>query len=145
LSPPSAREAALLALHQRLHAVPGAPVLRNEVLPAKLPAGGLVIVRDGDPGDPEVTLNPVTYLWQHRAELEVVVGGPTPAERDTALDTLLVAIGVALASDPTLGSAVEWSEAGAPRTEDLAIEGAAALKGAVVPVTLVYTSTQPLG
>jgi hypothetical protein len=35
--------------------------------------------------------------------------------------------------------------AGAPRTEDLALEGAAALKGAVVPVTLVYTSATALG
>jgi hypothetical protein len=141
----SAREAALLALHQRLQAAPDATVLRNEVLPEKIAAGGLVILRDGDSGEPEVTLNPVTYLWQHRAELEVVIGGPTPADRDTALDTLLVAIGETLASDPSLGGAVEWSEAGAPRTEDLAIEGAAALKGAVVPVTLIYTSAHPLG
>jgi hypothetical protein len=141
----SARETALLALHHRLQAVSGPMVLRNEVLPAKLPAGGLVILRDGDPGEAEATLNPVSYLWQHRAELEVVVEGATGEARDAALDALLVAIGAALASDPSLGGAVDWSEAGAPRTEDLAIEGAAALKGAVVPVTLVYTSADPLG
>jgi hypothetical protein len=46
---------------QRLQLVPSATVLRNEVLPAKIPAGGLVIVRDGDLGEPEVTLNPVSY------------------------------------------------------------------------------------
>jgi hypothetical protein len=141
----SAREAALLALYQRLQLVPGATVLRNEVLPAKMPAGGLVVLRDGDPGEPEVTLNPLIYLWQYRAELEVVVEAAISADRDTALDALLVAIGAALASDPTLGGVVDWSEPGAPRTEDLAIEGAAALKGAVVPVTLVYTSADPLG
>jgi hypothetical protein len=33
----------------------------------------------------------------------------------------------------------------APRPDDLATEGAAALKGAVVPVILVYTSADPLG
>jgi hypothetical protein len=142
---PSAREAALLALHERLHAVPGATVLRNEVLPAKIAAGGLVILRDGEPGEPEVTLNPVSYLWQHRAEIEVVIEGGTPAERDATLDGLLVAIGATLSADPTLGGAVEWSEPSAPRTEDIAMEGAAAIKGAVVPVTLIYTSTQPLG
>jgi hypothetical protein len=145
VSLPSAREAALLALYQRLELVPGAAVLRNEVLPAKIPVGGSMIVRDGVPGEPEVTLNPVSYLWQHRAELEVLVEAGTPAERDAALDALLVVIGEALADDPTLGGAVEWSEAGAPRTEDLAIEGAAALKGAVVPVTLIYTSASSLG
>jgi hypothetical protein len=120
-------------------------VLRNEVLPARIPPDGLVVVRDGDPGEPEVTLNPVTYLWQHRAEIEVVVEAATAAARDAALDALLVTIGATLSADPTLGGAVEWSEAGAPRTEDLAIEGAAALKGAVVPVTLVYTSATALG
>jgi hypothetical protein len=145
VSPPSAREAALLALHQRLQLVSGATVLRNEVLPTKIPAGGLVILRDGDPGDPEVTLNPVSYLWQHRAELEMVVEEATGEARDAALDALLVAIGETLSSDPTLGGAAEWSEAGAPRTEDLAIEGAAALKGAVVPMTLIYTSANALG
>jgi hypothetical protein len=141
----SVREATLGALLARLRTVDGPEAARNEVLPAKIPPDGLLILRDGDPGEPEVTLNPVTYLWQHRAELEVVVEAATPAERDTALDALLVAIGEALASDPTLGGAVEWSEAGAPRTEDLAIEGAAALRGAVVPVTLVYTSATALG
>jgi hypothetical protein len=67
---------------------------------------------------------------------------PTPR---AALDGLLVAIGAAIAADATVGGLVEWSEAGAPRTQDLAIEGAPALKGAVVPVTLVYTSGDPLG
>lgn len=141
----SARETALVALQQRLQTVPGPSVLRNDVLPAKVPAGGLVVLRDGDPGEPEVTLNPVSYLWQHRAELEVVVEAATGEARDAVLDDLLVAICTALTSDPTLGGAVDWSEPGAPRTEDLAIEGAAALKGAVVPVSLVYVSVDPLG
>jgi hypothetical protein len=77
-----------------------------------------------------------------RTQVVLLLRRPTPR---AALDALLVTIGATLSADPTLGGAVEWSEAGAPRTEDLAIEGAAALKGAVVPVTLVYTSTQPLG
>jgi hypothetical protein len=141
----SARETALLALHQRLQTISGPTVLRNEVLPAKVPSGGLVILRDGDPGEPEVTLNPVSYLWQHRAELEVVVEAATGEARDATLDDLLVAIGAALTSDPTLSGAVDWSKAGAPRTEDLAIEGAVVLKGAVVPVSLVYVSVDPLG
>jgi hypothetical protein len=75
-------------------------VLRNEVLPARIPPDGLVVVRDGDPGEPEVTLNPVTYLWQHRAEIEVVVEAATAAARDAALDALLVTIGATLSADP---------------------------------------------
>jgi hypothetical protein len=141
----STRELALQALLARLQTVDGPQVARNELLPAKLPAGGLVILRDGDSGEPEVTLNPVTYLWQHRAEIEVVVEGATSEARDAALDALLVATGAALSSDPTLGGAVDWSEAGAPQTQDLAVDGAAALKGAVVPVTLIYLTADPLG
>ena len=141
----SSREAALQALLARLQTTAGPQVARNEVLPSRLPPGGLVVLRDGDPGEPEVTLNPVSYLWQHRAEVEVVVEGATSEQRDAALDALLVAIGEVLGADPTLGGAVDWSEAGAPQTRDLAIEGAAALKGAVVPVTLVYLTADPLG
>jgi hypothetical protein len=140
----STREAALQALLARLQTVGGPEVARNELLPAKLPAGGLVILRDGDSGEPEVTLNPVTYLWQHRSEVEVVVEGATSEQRDAALDALLVAIGQALAADPTLGGAADWSEASAPQTQDLAVEGAAALKGAVVAVTLIYLTADPL-
>jgi hypothetical protein len=140
----STREAALQALLARLQTVDGPQVARNEVLPAKLPAGGLVILRDGDPGEPEVMLNAVSYLWQHRAEVEMVVEGATSEQRDATLDALLVAIGQALAPDSTLGGAVDLCEASVPQTQDLAVEGAAALKGAVVAVTLIYLTADPL-
>jgi hypothetical protein len=52
MRPPSIRELALQALLARLQTVGSPEVARNEVLPAKLPAGGLVILRDGDPGEP---------------------------------------------------------------------------------------------
>jgi len=69
---PSTRETILAALHARLSTLP-ATVLRSEVLPERVPTGGLVILRDGDPGKPEVTLLPLRYHYEHRAELEVVV------------------------------------------------------------------------
>ena len=37
----------------------------------KVPATGLVILRDGDPGEPDVTLNPRTEFYAHRIEIEV--------------------------------------------------------------------------
>jgi hypothetical protein len=33
---------------------PGAKVLRNAILPEKVPAAGVLILGDGDPGPPEV-------------------------------------------------------------------------------------------
>lgn len=66
------RETILVALHTRLQPL-AALVLRDEVLPERIPSAGLIILRDGQPGDPEVTLSPLRYYYQHRAELEVVV------------------------------------------------------------------------
>ena len=71
---PSTREATLAALHARLLALP-ATALRGEVLPERVPAEGLLILRDGEPGEPEVTLSPLRYHYQHRAEIEAVVSG----------------------------------------------------------------------
>ena len=71
---PSTRETILAALHARLSVLP-ATALRGEVLPERVPATGLLILRDGEPGEPEVTLSPLRYHYQHRAEIEAVVQG----------------------------------------------------------------------
>ena len=138
---PSTREtvlAALLASLQPLAAV----VLRDDVLPERIPATGLIILRDGQPGEPEVTLSPLRYHYQHRAELEVVVQAPNG--RASAFDTLIASIGAALEADRTLGGLCDWIEPEAPASVDLPIEGAAALKAAVITVVLHYTTTGPL-
>jgi hypothetical protein len=137
---PSTREATLVALLARLSALP-ATALRGEVLPERVPADGLLILRDGEPGEPEVTLSPLAYHYQHGAEIEAVVQG---GDRDAAFDTLCASIGAALASDRTLGGLCDWVEAEAPRPVDLPVEGAASLKGAVVPVILHYSTADPL-
>lgn len=136
-----ARAAALAALRSTLAAIAGTTVVRGGARPVSVPAGGLVILREGDPGEPEVTLGPVSYLWHHRAQLEVLVAEDDPQ----TLDALLRAIGDAIAADPTLGGAADWAEPSAPETEDLAVEGSAEIRAALVTVTLVYPSTTPLG
>jgi hypothetical protein len=74
---PNTRETILTALADLLRLIPFVPVLRGEVLPERVPAAGLIILRDGDPGDPAVTLSPLLYHYDHRAELEVIVQGQT--------------------------------------------------------------------
>lgn len=69
---PSTRETILQALHALLQAQP-APVLRGQALPERVPAAGLLILRDGEPGEPAVTLSPPHYHSQHRAGVEAVV------------------------------------------------------------------------
>ncbi len=126
------RETILAALHARLLALP-ATALRGEILPERVPAAGLLILRDGEPGELEITLSPLRYHYQHRAEIEATVQG---GERDAAFDTLRVSIGAALAADRTLGGLCDWVEAEAPHPVDLPIEGAASLKAAVIPTVL---------
>lgn len=142
---PTTRETILQALLAALKTVPGATVLREEVLPERIPASGFLILRDGDPGTPEVTLSPLQYHFEHRAEIEVIVQGKTPAARANTFDTLLQAIGTALASNRTLGGLCDWVEAQAPQPVDMPVEGAAALKAAIIPVILAYTTADPLG
>ena len=137
----SARETILTALHARISALP-ATALRGDVLPERVPAEGLMILRDGEPGDPEVTLSPLRYHYPHRAEIEAVVQGP---DRDADFDTLTASIGAVVAFDRTLDGLCDWIEAEAPQPVDLPVEGAASLKAAVIRVSLFYTTSDPLG
>lgn len=138
---PTTRETILAALHTRLQTL-AATVLRGDVLPERIPATGLIILRDGKPGEPEVTLSPLTYFYEHRAELEVVI--QAGSGRDALFDALTADIGAVLATDRALGGLCDWVEAEAPEPVDLPIEGAAALKAAVIIVVLHYATTDPL-
>jgi hypothetical protein len=137
---PSAQESILCALHTLLQTQP-APVLRGEILPERVPAAGLLILRDGDPGEPAVTLSPLRYHYQHRAEIEAVVQG---IARDASFAALATGVGAVLSADRTLGGLCDWVEAEAPRPVDLAVEGAASLKAAVIPIVLHYSAADPL-
>lgn len=135
------RETVLKALFAGLQSLE-ATVLRGGVLPERVPSGGLLILRDGDPGTPEVTLSPLTYHYEHRAEIEVVVqdGG----DRNGAFDALIEALGLALNSDRTLGGLCHWVEAEAPEPLDLPVDGGVAFKAAAITVVLNYTASDPL-
>ena len=139
---PTTRETILAELHARLQSL-AATVLRDEVLPERIPPAGLIILRDGQPGEPEVTLSPLRYHYLHRAELEVIV--QTPGNRATAFDLLIASIGTVLATDRTLGGLCDWIEAEAPASVDLPVDGAVSLKAAVITVVLHYTTADPLG
>lgn len=139
------REIILQALLARLQTISGPKVQRNDVVPEKVPVGGLIILRDGDPGEPEVTLSPLSYYWQHRALLEVIVTGHDPTTRDAALDDLFAAIASVLASDLTLGGLCDRVTPLAPDSSALAIEGAAGFKAATVAIELIYTTADQLG
>lgn len=139
------RETALAALLAALGTLTGSEVKRNAPEADDVPEGGSVILRDGDPGAPEVYLSPPAYGWTHRAEVVVQVQAHTSAARDLRLDALLEEIAAAIDADPTLGGAVEQASVEAPEILTEAVENGAAIKAALLPVTLEYLSNSPLG
>ena len=138
------REEVLSALFTLLQGIGGGTIVqRNEALPERIPAAGLLMLRDGTPGEAEVTLSPLRYHWQHRAEVEVFVRGSSGLE--LAFDALAERIGHAIAADRTLGGLCDWIETDAPEPADLAGEGAPTIRAAVLILPLHYTSNDPLG
>jgi hypothetical protein len=143
--PASKTERVLEAMKALLETVPGAVVERNSVLPEKVPAGGLIILRDGDPGEPEQALGGFgrTY-YQHAVEIEVYVEEGDRAIRDTAFDGLLQQIGTTLDADPTLGGLAFGLTYGRPEASIEAVLGAPAIKSGTLIVTVDYETASPL-
>jgi hypothetical protein len=105
--PASKAEQVLDALKALLETLPDAVVERNSVLPEKIPDGGLIILRDGDPGEPEQALGGFgNAYYQHAVEIEVYVEQGDAAARDAAFDAILQQIGVALEVTRRLADAV---------------------------------------
>jgi hypothetical protein len=125
-------------------ALPNTEVKRNLVKPERIPPGGLVIIRDGDPGEPEVELSPLAYIYSHRIPLEVAVYDAPVGTREQALDGLLTAIGTAISADRTLGGLCDFVETEAPSTDDLETTGALAGRWADTAIVATYATADPL-
>jgi hypothetical protein len=143
--PASKAEQVLDALKALLATVPSTSVERNSVLPEKILDGGLIILRDGDPGEPEQALGGFgNAYYQHAVEIEVYVEEGDDAVRDAAFDGLLQKIGDALEFDRTLGGLAFGLTYGRPEPATEAVAGAPAIKAATLTVTVDYESDAPL-
>lgn len=89
---PTPRETMLTAPLVRLSALP-AVTLRGEVLPERIPAEGLLILRDGEPGG--AGGDAVAFALPLRAPPRDR-GDGSGRGRDDALDTLNARIGIAV-------------------------------------------------
>src|SRR5581483_9062187 len=122
---PSRREDVLDAIKALIvGALPNAEVKRNLDKPERIPPGSLVIIRDGDPGESEVLLSPLTYVYEHRVPVEIAAFASATLSREQALDQMLVAIGTAVIADRTLGGLCDFIEAEAPVSDDVETAGA---------------------
>lgn len=140
----SRREQVLNALFARLSALPAVEVKRNAVLPVKIPDNGLVVLRDGDIGEPDILLSPACYLFQHRAEIEVLIQQVEDSDNDAKLDNILEAIGLILKVDVTLSGLIDYMHADPPEFIEQPVDGGLTIKGAVVPIVLEYVSDSNL-
>ncbi len=143
---PSKTEQVLEAIKGLLETVPGARVERNTAAPEKIPASGLIVLRDGDPGEPEQALGGFGGVYySHAVEIEVYVEEGDAAIRDAAFDALVQGIGAALDADPILGGLAFGMTYGRPEIDTEAIAGAPAIKTGTITVTVEYETDGPLG
>jgi hypothetical protein len=125
-------------------ALPNAEVKRNLAKPDRIAPGGLAIIRDGDPGEPEVILSPLTYIYTHRIPVELAAYETSSESREQVLDGMLGAIGLAVMNDRTLGGLCDFMEAEAPATDDIETAGARPGRWADAAIIAVYGTTDPL-
>lgn len=135
---PSDRETILAAFFAALAPLEtgGVKLQRGGTIPSRIPASGLVIMRDGDPGDPEITLSPLTFIYDHRVVLEILV--EKKATMHSLMDSLCQQIGAIIEADRTLGGLVDWSQPLAPEPVDLATEGGEPIKANALEIELTY-------
>ena len=144
--PVSKTEQILGFLNARLEAITGATVERNSAVPEKIPAGGLLILRDGAPGEPEQSLGGfgIAYCRQN-AEIEIYVESGDVAFRDATFDTLLQQIGTVLDADPTLGGLAFGLTYSRPEIETEAVIGGPAIKAGTLIVAIEFEADTALG
>lgn len=129
---PTLRERVIAAVTSTIAAT-GLPTQRNTALPTALPASGLLIVRDGNGREIEVTLSPLIVTIEHTVLVEVF----SPAG-EGGLDDLLAAMASTLTADRTLGGLTVWLSIEPPDTLEAYAQGASPVYAAVVPVIVTY-------
>ena len=122
----------------------GTMVKRNAALPERIADHAMAILRDGEMGEPEVSLSPLTYHWQHQVAIELFVADPDTSTRDARMDGLLVELASLIEADRTLGGVIEYAEIAPPKFDDLAADGSSGIKACLLPVALHYSSSGPL-
>ena len=137
----SKSENILEALFAALQTMEDVEVQRNTAVPVAIPESGLLILRDGEFGEPESSLGGFAdYYFSHKADLEVYVQEGSQALRDTQSDEILQKVYAAFSSNITLGGLVLGMEITRDTSRLEPIEGAEAIKFISLNITLEYQS-----
>ena len=118
---------------------------RNASVPEKIPAEGLVVLRDGNPGLPDEALGGFdNAYYEHEVEIEIYVADGAQNTRDGLFDDIVTAIGTALESDPDLGGLIFGMSYARPDVAVEIVPGSHAIKSGVLTLTLDYETPTPL-
>lgn len=115
---------------------------RNTVVPAEIPAAGLVILREEDVPAPE-HLFPLTYDYDLQVSVEIYAQAAQDGQDITA--PIKAAIGAAIIADRGLGGLCDWVEALPDRADMQRVPGAEAIRVDVIRIEMSFSTTQPLG
>ncbi len=141
----SKRELVLKAVAALISAaLPDAGFERNQAKADEVGPNGSIVMRDGDPGPPEIDLSPLSYNYDHSIPLEIAVLPSDEQTNEQALDAMLSALGAAVAADRTLGGLCDFLDVEAPTTEELVVEGAPAGRWADLAIVASYATPNPL-
>lgn len=138
-------EDVLNKLKELIEAQTSAKVERNMDAPEKIPPDGLIIIHDGDPGEPDITLGGFSNTYySHDIEVEIYVQEGDAAQRDAKFDLLLQKIDTVLQAKPPLEGVVDGLLYGRPEITTEAVEGAAAIKTGTLIIEADYEAPTPL-
>lgn len=122
-----------------------ARVERNSVLPEKVPGDGLIIIYDGDPGDPDLVLGGFgSAYYQHAIEVVVYVEEGNPAQRDQKFDALLLQIGAVLEAHADLDGLAAGLTYSRPEISTEPVIGGPAIKTGTIILLAEYEASAPL-
>lgn len=122
-----------------------ARVERNSVLPEKIPADGLIVIYDGDPGEPEQVLGGFNNAYyEHQIEVVLYIEEGDAAQRDLKFDAMLVQIGQVLEANPKLDGLVAGLSYARPEIAIEPVIGAPAIKTGTLIVMAEYDTSSPL-
>lgn len=128
-------------------ALPNAEILsldNDAAAPERIRDNGRVIVRAGDPGEPQTDLSPLTYYYDHQIPLEIMTYGRGAMSPEITLDQMLGAIASQIKADRNLGGIVDWLDASAPQTGDIFHSGARPARAATAILVASYSTPDPL-
>jgi hypothetical protein len=118
---------------------------RNASVPEKIPEGGMIVLRDGNPGSPDTALGGFSEVYyEHEADIEFYYADGAQSSRDAGFDTLVMQVGTALESDPSLGGLISGMSYARPDVSVEIIPGADAIKLGTMPIVLEYEAPSSL-